>query len=115
MHTKLGVDIVHIPRFEKLMKNRTFINRVFQKSEISKTYDVEHFAGVFAAKEAFFKAVNKINPRWHDIEVQNKKDGRPELLISSNIRKLINEIDVSISHDGEYAIAVVICQMKNVR
>ena len=48
MHTKLGIDIVYIPRFEKSMKNKSFINRVFNKSEISKKYNPEHLAGIFA-------------------------------------------------------------------
>lgn len=115
MHTKLGIDIVYIPQFERLMKNKNFINKVFHKSEISKTYNSEHLAGIFAAKEAFFKATNKIKPRWHDIEIKNKKNGKPELLLSSNLKKQINETDLSISHDKEYAIAAVICQIKNDR
>jgi holo-[acyl-carrier protein] synthase len=118
MHTKLGIDITHIQRFERLMQNKSFIKKVFHRSEISKKYNSEHLAGIFAAKEAFFKAVNKkqkINPKWHDVEVKNGKNGKPELLISKNLQKYINETDVSISHDKDYAIAAVICQIKNVK
>ena len=55
---KLGIDIVHIPEFEKLMQDRGFIKRVFHESEL-KDYRAEHLAGIFAAKEAFFKAINQ--------------------------------------------------------
>lgn len=116
MYIKLGIDIVHIPRFERLVRNKSFVDKVFHKSEISKNYSSEHLAGIFAAKEAFFKAVNKgreISPKWHDVEVRNKKNGKPELLVSNDLRKYINETDVSISHDEDYAIGAVICQMKD--
>lgn len=84
MITKLGVDLVYIPRFEKLMQDKAFIEKVFLKSEISDCRP-EHLAGLFAAKEAFFKAANKIGvkPKWLEIEIKTQKKGSPILIMSN--------------------------------
>ena len=69
----------------------------------------QHFAARFAAKEAAFKAISKIKNEstvdWKNFEVLNDKDGRPIL----DIKKYkFNDIDISLSHCKEYAIATVI-------
>jgi holo-[acyl-carrier protein] synthase len=107
MIMKIGTDIVFIPRFEKLMENEKFIKKVFHSSEC-KQYTSEHLAGVFAAKEAFFKAIDK-KPDWLRVEVRKQCTGRP--VIASDIDGL-GATDVSISHDNDYATATVI--VKNV-
>ena len=119
MNIKLGVDIIHISKFKKLMKNKDFISKIFNKEEIKnpKNYNPEHLAGIFAAKEAFFKAINKgqtIRPKWHDIEIKTQKNKKPIFIISNDFKKKskIQEIDLSISHDKDYAIAAVICIVK---
>ena len=119
MKIKLGIDITYIPKFEKLMKNKSFISKTFSKQEIKnpKDYNPKHLAGIFAAKEAFFKAINKgqtIRPKWHDIEIKKQKNKKPVLLISNDLKKKakIQEVDLSISHDKDYAIAAIICIIK---
>jgi phosphopantetheine--protein transferase-like protein len=111
MRIKLGTDIVYIPRLEKLMQNEKFIKRVFHTSEC-KDYRVEHIAGVFAAKEAFFKAINK-KPDWLKVEVRNQKTGRPILAISNDFGVQIEDVDISISHDKDYAMAAVSLLVKD--
>ena len=113
MKTRLGIDIVHISKFKKLMENRDFIKKVFHISEV-RNYRPEHLAGIFATKEAFFKAINKNpNPNWLEVEVKNKKTGLPVLAISNELKKKakIKEAGISISHDKDYAIAAVICYL----
>jgi len=110
MKIKTGIDIVYIPKFEKLMENEGFIKKVFHASECS-NYNAEHLAGIFAAKEAFFKAVNK-KPQWLKIEVKNKKTGKP-ILLAKELKGKIKDIDISISHDKDYAIATV-CLIENI-
>lgn len=76
----------------------------------------QSFAGRFAAKEAFLKALKtgwrgKIT--WHDIEVENDADGVPSLNISGEAGLLLTELKVtsvhlSISHTAEHAVANVI-------
>lgn len=108
---KIGTDIVYIPKFENLMENEKFIKRVFHPSEY-KNYKAERVAGIFAVKEAFFKAINK-KPDWLKVEVKKQKTGKPVLVIANELKKkYIEVIDISISHDKDYAIAIVL--IKNV-
>jgi len=113
MEIKTGVDIVYIPRIGKLMENEGFIKKTFHASECM-NYKTEHIAGIFAAKEAFFKAIGK-RPDWLKVEVKNQKTGRPMLIISDelNEKRRIEDIDLSISHDKDYAIAAISIQTKN--
>ena len=107
MIMKLGTDIVHIPRFEKIIReNRQhFEQNVFCPTEW-KDSSVEKLAGRFAAKEATLKALGIKAGRWQEICVKNSKDGKPFLVSFPMQKKWKHEL--SISHDGEYAIAVVV-------
>ena len=77
----------------------------------------QHYAARFAAKEAVFKAVSQIldtkySITWKNIEVINDENGKPKInFIGSKIEKLKN-IDISISHCRDYAVAnvIVICK-----
>ena len=101
----VGTDIVHIKRIAKIRS----LKRFFHDSEIRRS-DPEHLAGILAVKEAGFKAL-KIEPKWLDIEVKNKKNGQPYLVFSSELNLKIKNYSCSISHDGNYAIAVVIVHL----
>ena len=54
---KIGNDIVLISRIEKSIKSPSFLNKVFTENERLYCKKVENFAGLFAAKEAYFKAL----------------------------------------------------------
>lgn len=100
----LGLDIVYLPEFEKKFKNIS-LDKVFLLEEMSKNKSKESLAGIFAAKEAFFKALGT-KENWLDVWVEKKPTGRPELKsihIPSNQKAL-----VSISHAGDYAVAIVV-------
>ena len=101
MQIKIGTDIVKIKRF-KAIDNKT-LNKIFHKTEL-KNKKPEVLAGIFAAKESCKKVFNKLN--WLDIEIIKTRTGKPNLLL--NIKENIISYDVSISHDGEYAIASVV-------
>ena len=76
----------------------------------------QSYAGRFAAKEAFLKALKtgwrgKIT--WQDIEVVNDEDGVPSLNQKGEAARLFSgtkasHIHVSISHTSEHAVANVI-------
>ena len=100
----VGTDIVHLPKFEKFLEDENAVRRVFHPSEL-KDSRAEHLGGIFAAKEAFFKAVGR-NPEWLDVEVKNGRDGKPSLSLPSGYGSVSAE--VSISHDGDYAVATVV-------
>lgn len=120
MEIKCGVDIVEIKRIKKNVDivGENFINRIYtqkerQYCESKNSQKYQHYAGRFAAKEAAFKAISekldgKYTITWKDIEVTNDKDGRPKIHIAEMEKYNIENIDVSISHCREYAIANVV-------
>ena len=123
----IGVDIVSNLRIKKSIKNNSFVNRVFSKSEVyqsKKTLNKSnYFSKRFAAKEAFMKALGtgfRFNANFKDISVINNKEGKPELKVTNNIKKLlINKLKVkkfnlfiSLSDEKNYSIAFVVIQKK---
>lgn len=99
----IGIDIVYLPEFEKKLKNFS-LEKVFLPHELSQNKSQENLAGIFAAKEAFFKAIGK-KEDWLSVWVEKTKEGKPE--IKSILIKNSQKTEGSISHAGEYAIAIV--------
>jgi len=100
----VGIDIVYIPRFvgkEKLAA------RILSPGELEiykmRPNKEEFLAGRFAAKEAFLKAIKEGIGRiaFHHIDIIYMRDGRPEIHYGGEV------YPVSISHDGDYAVAIV--------
>ena len=109
MKIKIGNDIVQIKRIVNL--NEKTLNKIFHKTELNKPKS-ETLAGVFAAKEACKKVFNNLN--WLDIEIKKKKNGKPILILNKEkIKNNILDYDISISHDGGFAIANVIFILNN--
>lgn len=99
---KIGTDIVKISRIEKSINSDTFLQQVFTDSEREYCKRAESFAGIFACKEAYFKAIGTgIKFPLNDVEILHDNKGKPYI-------NGIKNSDVSISHDGEYAIATVL-------
>lgn len=115
----IGVDIVSIDRISKNI-NDGFINRVYTKDEIyyckSKKNPSQHFAGRMAGKEAVSKALKMLWEKginWRDIEIIDEENGIPGVVLHGEAKKYANErkiknIQISISHEKEYAIAFAI-------
>lgn len=106
-----GIDIVYIPGFkESLSKGGdAFINRVFCGEEVL-VVNPESLAGIWAAKEAFFKASGE-HLQLYEVEVRKTTEGRPYLHIPDPINKKYQSLDISISHDHDYAIAICILEL----
>jgi phosphopantetheine--protein transferase-like protein len=102
-----GTDIVHIPKVEGMLGNDAVLRRFFHASELSRS-DAEHLAGILAAKEAFFKALGVL-PRFQEVELLYEPSGRPKLVVSPEFKKF-DSCDVSISHEKDYAIAMVVLE-----
>ncbi|MDO4594134.1 MAG: NAD(P)H-hydrate dehydratase [Tissierellia bacterium] len=104
----LGIDIVDINKFQKKIRNNSPFLKIFTNYELeyarSKDF-TKTLAGIYAAKEAFIKAFNgKLSDiKTKKITIQHKNN-KPYILYN-NIK-----YDVSISHDGNYAIAI--CNLK---
>ena len=119
-----GIDIIDIRRIRKLInkynfrfKKRCFSNGEINKSE-SRAKSVESYAKRYAAKEACSKALGTGLARgvfWKDIEIQNDKYGKPEILLHNHAMKYLKKIipnnncslEVSLSDESNYAIANV--------
>lgn len=108
MKVACGVDIVHIPSVAKMLGRDELLKKFFHLSEV-KNATAEHLAGFIAAKEAFFKALG-IPPKFLEVQINTQQSGRPELIVSQEFKKFKN-VDVSISHDKDYAIAFVIIEL----
>ena len=119
MKIKCGVDIIEVSRIKDSIENLgdKFLNKVYTKKEIEYCESkgnskFEHYAARFAVKEAAFKALSeevkdKYSISWKDIETLNDKNGRPKaeiLFLNSN---KVENVDVSISHCKDYAVANV--------
>ena len=124
MKITCGTDIIEIERVKESIENlgEKFLERVYTKKEIEyceskKKQKYQHYAARFAAKEALFKAISwkledKYEICWKDIEVLNNNQGRPELKLIGVDLKNIENIDISISHCKNYAVANVVVLTK---
>ena len=118
----IGTDIVSVKRIKNSLKNKNFINRIFNKKEISKCKRINNsnncYAKRFAAKEAFSKALgtgisNGIN--FNEIVILNKKSGKPYVNVVGQTSKTLNKkfkkkkikISLSLSDEKKYAVAFV--------
>ncbi len=97
----IGVDLVYIPEFKKQMElgGNAFMHKVFNLDEINNS-KTEHLAGLWAAKEAVVKASLKPISKLTDVKISFSKSGQPSASSKGN------KFEISIAHDGDYAIAV---------
>jgi len=116
MPIKIGIDIVDINRIKTIAnKRKNFVSKIFTAKEqaycASKKNPYPHYASRFAAKEAFLKAVpgwqGKL--KWTELEVTNDPSGKPLITLSklSRFKLKGRQIELTISHDRNYAIALV--------
>ncbi len=113
-----GIDIVDNNRIKKLLENsrESFYNRVFTENELqyieSKNHNYKTVAGLFSAKESISKAIGtgigKIS--FKDVEILHDENGKPEVMYnrSNQYLKGIENIQISISHELNYAISIAI-------
>ncbi len=114
MKLSVGTDIIEISRIKHLIDTTNFIERMYTNKEIEyceskKEQKYQSYAARFAAKEAIYKALSDIIPSnytWKDFEILNSVNGKPEVCLHLDIKNLDN-IEISISHCKEYAVAYV--------
>lgn len=107
---KTGIDLVYIPRIKRILQKEHILNKIFTKAEIE-NQTIETIAGIYAAKEATIKAlhlgINSIN--LTDIEILHEPNGAPYITFHNELKKLNeSQFSLSISHEHEYATAIVI-------
>ncbi|MCH5154402.1 MAG: holo-ACP synthase [Clostridiales bacterium] len=112
----VGIDIVSVSRIRESIENAAFVKRVFTAVEQNycnkRPNSAESYAGIFCAKEAAVKALGVgfgtgIMPT--DIVVTHAASGAPVLKFYRSAAELFKPYNssVSISHDGDYAVAAV--------
>ena len=111
----IGVDITELDRIELLLgRQPRFRNRILTESEIllfeklQGRRKIEYFAGRFAAKEAFSKAVGTgigKHLSFLDIEIGSDGKGKPMIM-----KPFSEGVHLSISHSHDYAIAQVVVE-----
>ena len=113
----IGVDIVKIERIDRFLDRykHKALRRILTKSERRLAKTAQTVAGFYAAKEAFSKALGVGISRhlgFMDMKIYKDKRGAPHLKLSKKVIKKfsIKNTSLSITHDGDYAIAVVIVE-----
>ncbi len=113
---KSGCDIVKIGRMESFFE-KGGLSRCFTEKEekyiLSKRNPYESAAGFFAAKEALGKAMGKGLSSFNlkDVEILHDEEGAPFFSLKAGLFENF-EISLSISHDGDYALAFVVAKEK---
>jgi holo-[acyl-carrier protein] synthase len=124
MIVSTGIDIVEVYRIrETLARTPRFVERVYTEAE--RVYceskgaaAAQSYAGRFAAKEAFLKALKtgwRGKLQWTDMEILNNVEGAPDLKLTGEARQLldamgVSHVHLSISHTAEHAVAQVILE-----
>lgn len=114
----IGVDIVAIERIAEMAARwgDRFLLRVYTPAELAYCQGrATSLAARWAAKEATSKALGCgwLDIKWTDVEVTRLTNGQPSLLLHgpahTRARKLgLSQWALSLSHDREYAIAMVV-------
>jgi len=124
-----GIDTIRISRIRDVVdkKGSRFLERVYTPSERScceakGVGAVSSFAVRFAAKEAVSKAlgtgIGREGIRFSDIEVAAGPGGRPVLSLHGKTKEYFLrsggiQAEISMSHDGDQAVAVCVMQFEN--
>lgn len=117
----MGLDLVHIPRMEESLRDfgERFEDRLFTSAEVEYARSApllrtERLAARFAAKEATIKALSLGHEGvdWREIEVTRQEDGSCSMALHGKAAAALtarggSRLLVCMSHDGDYAAAVV--------
>jgi len=113
----IGIDLIKTERMKRLMEKfgDKALARFLSKEEITLVKSYKTAAGFWAVKEAASKALGVgigAECSFHDMTITKTKKGAPQLEFSQKVTQQfkIKDTSLSITHDGEYAIAVVAIQ-----
>ncbi|WP_251440491.1 holo-ACP synthase [Veillonella intestinalis] len=117
---KIGTDIIEIARIAKAVTKDNFANRVYTVEELKYAnsrgkQEAASLAGMYAAKEAFVKALGTgfREGSWQDLEIRRDKLGAPHFILQGKFKDIFEargftQIEVTISHCHTYAVATVL-------
>ena len=115
----IGIDLIKTSRMSSMIERfgDKALQRFLNTNEISLVKNYKTAAGFWAVKEATSKALGVgigSECSFKDIAISKTEKGAPQIILSEKLVKHfhIMDISVSITHDGEYAIAVVAIEVK---
>ena len=110
----IGIDLIKIDRMQRFIERfgDRGLHKFLSTSEITLITNPRNAAGFWAAKEACAKALGcgiGHECSFHDIVISKTLKGAPQITLNQKVSKYFNirDISISITHDGDYAIAVV--------
>lgn len=120
---RVGVDIITVSRIkEAITRTPHLADRVYSPSELAycreKPDPYPGLAARFAAREALRKLHPVFIPvRYQEVAIELLASGRPYYVFSVELEQKVRaagmvSIDLSLSHDGDQAIAVAVADWK---
>ncbi len=113
----LGIDLIKTSRMERSLQRfgEKFLLKFLSPKELLLIKSYKTAAGFWAIKEATSKALGTgigAECNFKDIEIYKTAKGAPKLSLSKRVvsKFQIEEASISLTHDGEYAVAVVALQ-----
>jgi holo-[acyl-carrier protein] synthase len=106
-----GVDIESVARIKKMwLAKQLSLKKVFFQAEwdyaVTKGNPAQTLTGIWCAKEAVVKALYELEPLLpNQIEISYTQSGRPYVKAHHVSNQNHYELDISISHTAEYAVA----------
>lgn len=117
----IGVDIITVSRIEKSLQKQSFIDMVYGKNEkemfiLPDKLRVNSLAANYAGKEAFSKAIGTGVRGFNldEVQILRQENGKPYFLFSGKALEIVEKnnlnCQISLSHEGDKAIAFVIVE-----
>ena len=120
----LGIDMIQIARVAHMLEahGERFTSKVYTDAEVERCSrrrsPAQEYAARWAGKEATMKALGtgwRNGVRFKDIENYNLPTGKPMIRLHGRAKAIAEQlgatrIHISISHEREYAVAVVVLE-----
>jgi holo-[acyl-carrier protein] synthase len=118
----VGIDITQVEKIARSIESVAFQRKTFTLNEIKFCTKIKNsaecFAGKFAAKEAFMKALGlgiRQGIWFSQIEVLNNETGKPYMQLNGEAQEQYlasgaDAIHISVTHSAGIAVAVVILE-----
>ena len=124
---RVGIDLMSVADVEESVRVHAerYLRRVYTSRELRDcakpggTFDARRLAARFAAKEAALKVLRNADDPipWHEIGVHSDVHGAPALELAgaaarAAARRGVEELSVSLTHEGPFAAAIVVATIK---
>jgi holo-[acyl-carrier protein] synthase len=128
MGLRVGIDLVSVDAVEASVRihSARYLRRVYTSREVRECRapdgapDTRKLAERFAAKEAALKVLGVDDEAvpWTSIEVHNDRFGSPSIELTGAAERLarqrgVMELDLSITHEGLLAAAIVVARVRD--